>query len=128
MSNGELVTYGWVTFDFEHIGELSLSIQLRPGEAYIWDCGTPPLYRGKHLYPALLTYILGELQEMGLRRVWIGADSDNVASQKGMARAGFRPIVDYLLAQTPTRRSWLRGCPEASEQEIRDAHYMLLRE
>src|SRR6266496_6227145 len=34
---GQLVTYGWVTFDEEDIGELGLSIRLKAGEAYIWD-------------------------------------------------------------------------------------------
>jgi Acetyltransferase (GNAT) family len=51
---GRLVTYGWVTFDEEDIGELSLSIRLKAGEAYIWNCATLPAYRGQRLYPALL--------------------------------------------------------------------------
>ncbi len=37
---GELATFGWVTFDEESIGELRLRIRLAPGEAYIWDCVT----------------------------------------------------------------------------------------
>ncbi len=125
--DGKLATYGWVTFDAESIGELGLSIRLQPDEAYIWDCGTPPAYRGRHLYPALLTYILAELHQMGLRCVWVGADSDNIASQKGMVLAGFRPIVDFLLAHTSatTSRAWLRGSAGATEQEIQDAHYAL---
>ena len=130
--DGKLATYGWVTFDIEALGELGLSIRLQPGEAYIWDCETPPAYRGQRLYPALLTSILGEMKRIGLRRVWVGADSDNIASQKGMALAGFRPIVDFLVAPTQapamTQRAWLRGSPGAAEQEIRDAHYALFGE
>lgn len=124
-----LATYGWVTFDEEKIGELGLSICLQPGEAYIWDCGTPPAYRGQRLYPALLSYILSELHRLGLRRVWIGADADNVTSQGGIALAGFRPIADFLLARaSDTRRAWLRGCPGATTQEVQDIHAAIFGE
>jgi RimJ/RimL family protein N-acetyltransferase len=127
--DGRLATYGWVTFDEEEIGELGLSIRLQPGEAYIWDCGTPPAYRGQRLYPALLSSIITGLRAMGLRRVWIGADADNVASQRGMELAGFRPIADFLLAHAPDRRrAWLRGCPDATTQEVQDIHTAIFGE
>ena len=76
--DGVLATYGWVTFDQELIGELRMHIRLLPGEAYIWDCATLPEYRGLRLYPSLLWYIIGELRAQGLKRIWIGADADNV--------------------------------------------------
>lgn len=127
--DGRLATYGWVTFDKEEIGELGLSIRLQPGEAYIWDCGTPPAYRGQRLYPALLSYILAELRAMVLRRVWIGADADNVASQHGMELAGFHPVADFLLASpSDSHRTWLRGCAGASQQEIQDVHAAIFGE
>lgn len=127
--DGRLATYGWITFDKEEIGELGLSIRLQPGEAYIWDCGTSSAYRGQRLYPALLSYILIELRALGLRRVWIGADADNMASQRGMELAGFRPVADFLLASSSgSRRAWLRGCAGASEQEIQDVHAAIFGE
>ena len=120
--NDEIAAYGWVTFDQEHIGELDLTVCLRTGEAYIWDCSTLPAFRGLRLYPALLAYILNELRARGLSQVWIGADEDNVASQKGMALAGFRPIIDIGIMQTETgRRAWIRGRPGISEQEMDQA-------
>ncbi len=125
--DGRLATYGWVTFDKEDIGELGLSLRLQSGEAYIWGCGTPPAYRGQRLYPALLSYMLNELRAMGLRRVWIGADSDNIPSQRGMILAGFHPIADFLLASSSSpRRFWLRTCAGATEQEIQDIHTTIL--
>jgi RimJ/RimL family protein N-acetyltransferase len=127
--DGRLATYGWVTFDEEEIGELGLSIRLQPGEAYIWDCGTPPTYRGQRLYPALLSYILAELRKPGLHRVWIGADADNVASQRGMELVGFHPIADFLLARSSeARRTWLRGCTGATQQEIQDVRSAIFGE
>ncbi|HEV2582580.1 MAG TPA: GNAT family N-acetyltransferase [Ktedonobacteraceae bacterium] len=108
--DGRMVTYGWVTFDEEEIGELSLNIRLKAGEAYIWNCATLPAYRGQRLYPALLAYIVGELHRQGLRRIWIGTDTDNLPSQSGIAQAGFRPIGDIVSSHGSTmRRSWLRG-------------------
>lgn len=127
---GKLAVYGWVTFDVEHIGELGLKIRLQPGEAYIWDCETTADFRGQRLYPALLSYMLGELRALGLRRVWIGADTDNVASQKGMALTGFQPVFDILIARDPaaSQRMLSRGHAAASEQDVKDAHFALFGE
>src|SRR5712691_7337862 len=126
---GTLVTYGWVTFDEEGIGELSLSIRLKAGEAYIWNCATLPAYRGQRLYPALLAHIVGELHHQGLHRVWIGTDTDNLPSQSGMALAGFQPIGDIVISRVLTmRRAWMRGRPGVPEQLVMDARHALLGE
>lgn len=121
-----LVAYGWITFDREDIGELGLSVRLRPGEAYIWDCATLPAYRGQRLYPALLASILRELQRDGLQRAWIGMDADNLPSQTGAALAGFQPVIDILLAYTNSARTFLaRGYPNMPEKQVQDAQYAL---
>jgi phospholipase/carboxylesterase len=126
---GTLVTYGWVTFDEEGIGELSLSIRLKAGEAYIWNCATLPEHRGQRLYPALLTHILGELHRQGLHRVWIGTDADNLPSQSGMAIAGLQPIGDVVISRVLTmRRAWMRGRQGVPEQLVIDVRYALFGE
>jgi GNAT superfamily N-acetyltransferase len=126
---GTLATYGWVTFDEEGIGELSLSIRLKAGEAYIWNCATLPAYRGQRLYPALLVHIVGELHHQGLHRVWIGTDTNNLPSQSGIVLAGFQPIGDVVISRVLTmRRPWMRGRPGISEQLVMDARYALLGE
>lgn len=126
---GAIVTYGWVTFDQEEIGELNLSIRLKAGEAYIWDCATLPAYRGRRFYPALLAHIIGELQLQGLHRVWIGTDTDNLPSQVGMVIAGFQPIGDIVISRVLSmRRARMRGRPGAPEQLVKDARYALLGE
>src|SRR5256714_6842003 len=107
--DGKLAAYGWVTFDEEAIGELGLRFRLKAGEAYIWNCATLPAYRGQRLYPTLLAYIVGELYHQGLRRVWIGTDTDNLPSQSGLALAGFQPIGDIVIDHVLTmRRAWMR--------------------
>ena len=126
----EIVTYGWVTFDEEHIGELGLTIRLRKGEAYIWDCATLPAYRGQRLYPALLAHMLRALAAQGVHHVWLGTDADNIPSQKGVALVGFRPVVDAGLVKAPAgqgRKSlWIRQRPGVSEQDAMDAQRVLL--
>jgi ribosomal protein S18 acetylase RimI-like enzyme len=118
----QLAAYGWVSFDDEDIGELNLRVKLLPGESYIWDCATLPAYRGKHLYSALLVYILGELRAQGLCRAWIGADLANVASQKGMTRAGFHHVADLVIKRVQARRQvWVIGLPGEPESIVAEA-------
>lgn len=124
---GVLATYGWVTFDEEWIGELHLRIRLAPGEAYIWNCATLPAYRGLRLYPALLGYMVNELHAEGLQRIWIGADADNLPSQKGMVLTGFQPIADMVLDRAlGLRMTWVRGRPGVAEKFVEDARRALL--
>ncbi|HZU70741.1 MAG TPA: GNAT family N-acetyltransferase [Ktedonobacteraceae bacterium] len=126
MVGNVLAAYGWVSLEEEEIGELHLHIRLARGEAYIWDCATIPAYRGQRLYPALLTYIARQLQSEGLSRIWIGADSDNYASQTGMALAGFQPIADIVdTCVLALRRLWLRGRPGVPEDLVADIRRMV---
>ena len=124
--DGKLAAYGWVTFDEEAIGELGLRFRLKAGEAYIWDCATLPAYRGQLLYPALLSYIVTELRAAGLCRVWIGADTDNLVSQQGMALAGFQPAIDFLVESSQgINRPRLNRRPGIPEQLVMDVHHAL---
>jgi len=123
----KLAAYGWVSFEEEFVGELSLHLKLLPGEAYIWDCTTLPAFRRNHLYSALLTYILAELSTDHLHRVWIGADMDNVASQQGIARAGFQHVADLVLARVLTlRQVWVQGRPDVPESLVNEARRAFL--
>jgi len=125
----QVAAYGWVSFVEEDIGELNLRIKLLPGEAYIWDCATLPAFREKLLYSALLIYILGELRAQNLCRAWIGADRDNIASQKGMARAGFHHVADLVIERVLTiRQVWVVGLPDVSESIVAEARRAFLND
>lgn len=129
MIEGNLAAYGWVTFQEEHIGEIGLCIHLAPGEAYIWDCATAPLYRRCGFYTALLAHIVDELRVEGLCRVWIGADGDNLPSQKGIARAGFQPVLDLIVARAAAKRPLrVHGRPGIPRQIVADARVALFGE
>ena len=122
-----LASYGWVSFNEESIGELNLRIKLLPGEAYIWDCATLPAWRQRHLYSALLTYILGELRSDGNCRVWIGADLENTVSQRGIERAGFHHVADLAVERgLAMRQVWVQGLPAVQEEIVAEARRAFL--
>jgi ribosomal protein S18 acetylase RimI-like enzyme len=125
----EIAAYGWVSLDEEFIGELKLRLKLLAGEAYIWDCATLPEFRQRHFYSALLVHIVRELQAEGLCRVWIGADLENVPSQRGIARAGFHHIADLVVDRVlALRQVWVQGRPEVSEPLVAEARRAFLND
>ncbi|HET9906891.1 MAG TPA: GNAT family N-acetyltransferase [Anaerolineales bacterium] len=127
--DGQVVAYGWVSFEKEDIGELNLRIKLLPGEAYIWDCMTLPAFREKLFYSAMLTYILSELRVQNLNRVWIGADLDNLPSQKGIARAGFRHVADLIIERVlAMRQVWVTGLSDVPESIVAEARRAFLND
>jgi hypothetical protein len=124
-----LAAYGWVSFAEEWVGELRLELRLQPGEAYIWDCATLPEFRQKGLYSALLVFIVNELRGETASRFWIGADLDNLPSQKGIARAGFRPVAHLLIErQLGMRMVWAQGVPGAPEELVAEVRRVFLRD
>lgn len=125
----QIAAYGWVSFDHEDVGELRLRIKLLVGEAYIWDCATLPPYRGNYLYSALLSHIIRELRVQNLCRAWIGADVENVVSQKGMARAGFHHVADLVIERVlAIRQVWVTGSPEVPESIVAEARRVFLND
>jgi RimJ/RimL family protein N-acetyltransferase len=100
-TDGKIVTYGWVAFSAEPIGDLGLSFELAPDEVYLYDCATRPDYRGRGYYPALLRAMAADLSGEGWRRAWIGTGPGNFVSQRGIARAGFQKVADVSAAQDP---------------------------
>ncbi len=119
--------YAWVSFQTEYVGELNVQIQLLPDEAYIWDCFTLPRFRQQGLYSSLLNHTLRQLQDAGVRRVWIGADLDNVPSQRGIARAGFQVVADTVIARALAMRFvWVQGRPGVPEELVAEARRVFL--
>jgi GNAT superfamily N-acetyltransferase len=127
--NDQIASYGWVSFEDEHIGELNLRIKLLPGEVYIWDCATIPAFRRNHLYSALLAYIIEDLRAEGLCRAWIGADFENKPSQQGMRRAGFHHVADLVVARVlAMRQVWVQGQPGVPEVIVAEARRAFLND
>lgn len=85
-----IVSYCWVTRKVVEIGEIARVISPRADEIYLYDAFTFVEYRGQNLYPAVMQRILEHSREAGLRRALIFVMSDNVASIRGVRKAGFR--------------------------------------
>ena len=127
--DGQVAAYGWVSFEQEDIGELNLRIKLLSGEAYVWDCVTLPPFRGNYLYSALLIYILGELRTQNMCRVWIGADLENIPSQRGMRRAGFQHVADLVIERVlAMRQVWVTGLPGVPDSIVAEARRAFLND
>ncbi|MBK9713568.1 MAG: GNAT family N-acetyltransferase [Kouleothrix sp.] len=112
---GEIAAYGWITRGPELVGELEREFHLHDDEAYIWDCGTVPAWRGRRCYSALLSQLVRQLRSEGAPRIWIGASRLNRASICGIINAGFDPVIDLTycrlarltlmrISQAPTAR------------------------
>ncbi|HET9910308.1 MAG TPA: GNAT family N-acetyltransferase [Anaerolineales bacterium] len=125
----QLASYGWVSFDEEHIGELNLRVRLLPGEVYIWDCATIPVFRRNHLYSALLRFIIDELHAEEFCRAWIGADVDNLPSQHGIARAGFHHVGDLVIERVlAIRQVWVQERPGIPDHIVAEARRAFLND
>ena len=128
-AEGKLAAYGWVSFREESIGELSLRVRLLPAEAYIWNCVTRPGFRQHYLYSALLAFIVSELRTEDFSRIWIGADLENIPSQRGIARAGFVHVADLIVARVlALRQVWVQGQPNISDDLIAEARRVFLND
>jgi GNAT superfamily N-acetyltransferase len=88
--DGEPVAYGWVASGDLSIRELGLAIELESASRYLWDFQTLPQWRGRGIYPRLLQEIIDH--EAAAEWFWVGHDLDNVASARGIAKAGFRQV------------------------------------
>ena len=125
-TEGKIVSYGWVAFSAEPIGDLGLSFELAADEVYIYDCATRPDYRGRGYYPALLRAMVADLSREGWRRAWIGTGPGNFVSQRGIARAGFQKVADVYAAPDPndpngSTRVELYGVPGVSPDLLSQA-------
>jgi len=87
--DGIPVHFSWVSFDLMRISEISYEHKLRKNEAFIYHCFTCPEFRGKGIYPFVLSYIAGLLRKNGTKNILISAIKRNESSCRGILKAGF---------------------------------------
>lgn len=68
------------------------ALAFRDNEAYIMDCKTGFLFRGKDIYPAVLRHILKDLAAENVSKVYIACRTSNTSSFRGIEKAGFSPV------------------------------------
>ncbi len=87
---GVPVAYGWSATRQATIGEVGLRFAIPVGNRYLWDFATLRAWRGRGVYPQLLQAIVAH--EAGAERFWIGHVPANLASARGIVKAGFRSV------------------------------------
>jgi hypothetical protein len=109
---GIILSYGWVAQPGDSVNDLDFNLQMPSGEAWIYDCATIPMARGRHLYPAILRAMQSELANRGFARAWIGTAPANWPSQRGIARASFQKFADIDWSGAGTVIYGAPGIPE----------------
>lgn len=88
--------WGWSATREANIGELGLALWMPPGNRYLWSFETAPEWRGQGVYPRLLQHILRyEMAEAD--RFWIGHEPGNMASARGILKAGFEHLGELAI-------------------------------
>jgi hypothetical protein len=88
--DGRLAHYSWVQRSSSHpITEAGVSVPVGDGAFFIYHCQTAEWARGRGLYPSTLERIVNDCFAEGEFTAWIYTAKKNVASQKGILRAGF---------------------------------------
>jgi len=113
--NGTCVHTSWVTRVGAPLGEVHQWLELDANEAYIYDCYTDGNYRGKRIFPAVLSSILQTLFADGVARVWIAAEAQNHSSARAILTAGFGEAgrIEYrkLVKLQQVKQNVLPGYP-----------------
>lgn len=94
--DGRPVSYGWVARGGAQVGVLhDLHMTVPEHAFYIWDCVTPPQFRGRGYFQSLLKEMLAA-SDSGVTLALVAVDTKNTASRKALANAGFLPLFNYL--------------------------------
>lgn len=93
LRGGERAAWGWVATRSAHIGEVSATFTLPPGERYLWNFVTLASHRGLGIYPWLLEAIVRE-ESRDAGRFWIAYAPENHASASGIRKAGFAAVAE----------------------------------
>jgi len=121
---GRPAHYSWVQRSGSHpLTEAGISAPVAPGEFWIYHCVTAEWARGRKIYPATLQRILQDHFANGYSTAWIYTSRQNVASQQGILRAGFKPAAT-LSAFRVGRRYFRTGreSPEAAAARFPPLH------
>ena len=93
---GRLAHYSWVQRSGSHpMTEAGKSVPVAGGEFWIYHCRTAEWARGRGIYSATLIRIVLDHFEAGYSTAWIYTTRENIASQKGLLRAGFGLVATW---------------------------------
>lgn len=83
------VGYLSTTTDRCWVGEVEDSLTVAPKEVYLFDAYIFKAFRGKHIYPALITHAAQYYKNRSYTKALIFTSTTNVSSVKGIEKTGF---------------------------------------
>ena len=88
--DGKLAHYSWAQFSGAHlIQDVGQMAAIEAGHCWIYHCRTAQEFQGRGIYPHVLSKMIAECKARGLLKAWVYTSPENIASQKGILRAGF---------------------------------------
>jgi hypothetical protein len=92
--NDSLAGWGWSYWPKEpsFITETQTYLEFEPNSVSLYNYHVVSRFRGRRLYTGLLTHVLTQRFAEGAQKAYIMCLESNMASQKGIERAGFRLV------------------------------------
>lgn len=106
---GMPVGYGWLATTAISIGELGVERPLPTTDRYLWGFVTVVKQRGRGIYPRLIQAML---RHEPAERFWIGHDTANIASGRGILKAGCTPVGEVFVLTSGELRLVPAASPE----------------
>ncbi len=91
----------WIARNKLRVDEIQRSLILKETSCIMYQAETRAEFRGRGIYPALLTHIARRWREQGGDRVYIYSDPDNRASVRGIEKAGLTLIGGMSCVRLP---------------------------
>lgn len=107
---GEVVAYCWLASTPVWVGEIGHAVVPGPEDVYLYDAFTMPGWRGRGLFPAMISRLLALARSQGRKRALIFVGAGNRASRRAIERAGFEIVHTVSrLDLCGLTRLWFRG-------------------
>ncbi len=101
LAGDELVHVSWmVTPEHDRLCK-ERAIRVQDGEVEITHCFTSEAWRGKGIYPHAIRLLCQQARAMNVKRVMMTTHQTNVASQRGIEKAGLRFVGTVRQMRSP---------------------------
>jgi|GEM_PF-1002926 len=105
-TKGNPVGYLFSSISCCTVDEIERKLYVMPGECYFYDAYTYPEYRGRGIYPYLLSFAARFFQRQAFHHALIFSLSQNQSSSKGIQKAGFASYGTVEFFNLLGRRFW----------------------
>jgi GNAT superfamily N-acetyltransferase len=103
---GILVAYLFATTKECKVDEIDDWLDVEQKEVYLYDAYTRPAFRGKGIYPHLITKATEYFKNESYERAMIFSTKDNLSSNRGIERCGFKLYETVYYRNLMGWKSW----------------------